>query len=319
MDITILLPIYNERENIPPLLDEIKEALSSLQKSYEIIAIDDGSNDGSSELLTDLAKKNDKLKVILFRRNAGQTAAFDAGFRHAQGQIVVTMDSDRQNDPTDIPKMIGVLEQGYDFVAGRRKNRQDGLLLRKIPSRIANQVIRWVTKTKIHDLGCSLKVYRKEITDELRLYGEMHRFIAVLVEGLGARVTEIDVNHRPRTSGISKYGLSRTIKVVLDLLTVWFMRGFQTKPLYIFGGTGVALIFAGFLASAFVLYEKFALNIWVHKNPLFILSVIFAVIGVQFFGLGLLAEMSIRTYYESQNKPTYSIRNKINFSESAHT
>jgi glycosyltransferase involved in cell wall biosynthesis len=223
------------------------------------------------------------------------------------------MDSDGQNDPRDIPKMIALLEQGYDFVAGRRANRRDGFFLRKFPSRIANWFIRRVTKTKIRDLGCSLKAYRKEITDELRLYGEMHRFLSVLVEGTGARMIELDVNHRPRTAGKSKYGLGRTFKVLLDLLTVWFMKGFQTKPLYIFGGAGLALVGVAFLTSAFVLYEKLALDIWVHRNPLFILSVIFAVIGVQFFGLGLIAELSMRTYYESQDKPTYLIRARLNF------
>ncbi|MEW6056693.1 MAG: glycosyltransferase family 2 protein [Bdellovibrionota bacterium] len=315
MDITVLLPIYNERENLVPLLTELQGVLREMGRSYEIIAVDDGSSDGGPALLEKLAQEYPMLRVILFRRNAGQTAAFEAGFRHASGNVIVTMDSDGQNDPRDIPQMIGLLDKGYDFVAGRRKNRKDGFFLRKFPSMIANRIIRWVTKTTLHDLGCSLKVYRREITDELRLYGEMHRFIGVLVEGLGARVIEFDVNHRPRSRGVSKYGLSRTFKVVLDLITVWFMRGFQTKPIYVFGGTGIVLMLAGLAASAFVLYEKFALGIWVHKNPLFILSVIFAVIGVQFFGLGLIAEMNIRTYFESQTKPTYLIKTKLNFSQ----
>lgn len=311
MDLSVLLPIYNEEENLPPVLEELHGVLSTMGKSFEIIAVDDGSKDKSVEVLKGLRSRFPELKVIAFRKNAGQTAAFAAGFHHATGTVIVTMDSDGQNDPRDIPRMVAVLEQGHDFVAGRRANRKDAMMLRKIPSKIANFIIRRVTKTKIRDLGCSLKVYRKEITDDLRLYGEMHRFLAVLIEGLGARIAEIDVNHRARTMGVSKYGISRTFKVVLDLLTVWFMQGFQTKPLYLFGFASIALFLMSALISAFVLYEKYALDIFVHRNPLFMIAVFFALVATQFLGLGLLAEMLSRTYYESQSKATYFIKEKI--------
>lgn len=312
IDLTIVLPIYNEVENIEPLLSEIEDVLGSL--SYEVIAVDDGSNDGSRKLLTDLASRKNYLKTIFFRRNSGQSAAFDAGFRHASGRIVVTMDADRQNDPRDIPKMIKLIEEGHDFVTGWRRKRRDGFFLRTLPSRIANYIIRKVTRTKLHDMGCSLKAYRREITDEMRLYGEMHRFISVLAEGLGARVAEIEVNHRPRVAGRSKYGLARTFKVVLDLFTIWFMKGYQTKPIYVFGGLGLLMLAMSFAISAFVLYEKFVLGFWVHKNPLFIMAVTISIMGVQLLALGLLSEMLVRTYFESQSKPAYSILSRTGFS-----
>jgi glycosyltransferase involved in cell wall biosynthesis len=313
MDITIILPVHNEVDNLRPLLREIEESLALMKMEFEVIAVDDGSNDGSSHLLGELVSEKEYLKVIVFRRNFGQAAAFDAGFRHASGNIVVTMDADLQNDPHDIPRMIAKLEEGYDFVAGRRSRRQDQFLLRQVPSRIANFIIRCVTKTRIHDLGCSLKVYRKEITDQLRLYGEMHRFIAVLVEEIGARTAEVDVNHRRRTSGSSTYGLQRTFKVLLDLVTVWFMRGYQTKPIYVFGTAGMLLLFASALLAGFVGYEKLALGVWVHRNPLFILAVVLFAIAIHFFGLGLLAEISVRTYFESQQKSTYRIGKTLGF------
>ncbi len=313
MDITLILPVFNERQNLPPLFKEIEDVLVNYSKSFEIIAIDDGSTDGSSQYLQELALNKPYLKVIFFRKNSGQTAAFDAGFRMASGQIIVTLDSDRQNDPHDIPKMIALLDQGYDFVAGWRKNRKDGFFLRIFPSLLANWFIRTITGTKIHDLGCSLKVYRKEITDELRLHGEMHRFLGVLVEGLGAKVIEFEVHHRTRVSGKSKYGITRTFKVILDLITVWFMQSYRSKPIYVFGGIGLLLLNCGFFSSLWILYQKFELGIWVHKNPLFSLAVMFIVLGVQFLGMGLIAEMIIRTYFESLNKYTYSIASFVGF------
>ncbi len=315
MDITVILPVYNERDNLRLLLTEIEQALDPLRRTYEVIAVDDGSRDGTIQVLEALAREKSYLNVVFLRQNFGQAAAFDAGFRHASGRIIVTMDSDLQNDPLDIPKMIGLLEEGAgcDFVSGWRKKRKDGIFLRSIPSRIANTLIRTVTKTKVHDLGCSLKVYRREITDELKLYGEMHRFIAVLVESFGARVSEIEVNHRPRHSGTSKYGILRTFKVLLDLITVWFMRGYHTKPIYLFGGAGFAMLAFSFLSSAYVLYEKLHNEVWVHKNPLFIISMIFGLVGVQFIGMGIIAELIIRTYYESQYKSSYSISRTLGF------
>jgi len=313
MDITIILPVHNEVGNLRPLLREIEEALAELKMTFEVIAVDDGSNDGSSQLLGELACEKEYLKVIVFRRNFGQAAAFDAGFRHAAGSIVVTMDADGQNDPHDVPRMVAKLGEGYDFVAGRRSRRQDGFFLRRLPSRVANFIIRCVTKTRVHDLGCSLKVYRKEITDQLRLYGEMHRFIAVLVEEIGARTAEVDVNHRRRTSGGSVYGLQRTFKVLLDLVTVWFMRGYHTKPIYVFGGAGLLLLLASAAVTGVVGYEKWVLGVWVHRNPLFILAVVLFAIAIHFFGLGLLAEIAVRTYFESQHKPTYLIAKRLGF------
>jgi glycosyltransferase involved in cell wall biosynthesis len=311
--VSVLLPILNEEGNLRPLFQELGEALDSLGQPYEIIAIDDGSQDASPKILADLVKANLRIKAIFFRRNAGQTAAFDAGFRHASGEIIVTMDSDLQNDPRDIPRMIALLDQGYDFISGWRKNRKDGFILRTFPSRIANWIIRKVTKTKVHDLGCSLKVYRRELTDELRIYGEMHRFIAVLVEGLGARVGEIEVNHRARVAGVSKYNLSRSFKVLIDLVTVWFLQGYRTKPGYIFGGMSAGLLGTSGLLCVYVLWEKFAQGIWVHRNPLFMIAIFFGVIAVQFLGLGLLAELIIRTYFESSARHPYSITKKIGF------
>lgn len=306
--ISIVLPIFNERDNLEPLLLEIEEAVAPMARPFEIIAINDGSTDGSGRILEQMARKHPALKVIHFRRNFGQSAAFDAGFRHAEGGIIVTMDADRQNDPRDIPRMIEMLEkQGYDFVSGWRKNRKDAFLLRQTTSKIANWIIRRVTKTRIHDLGCSLKAYRREITDEIFLYGEMHRFLAPLAEGAGARVGELVVNHRARVAGESKYGLSRTGKVLLDLFTVWFMKSYHTKPIYIFGGTGFAMLATSVLTSAWVLYDKLWLDIRVHNNPLFILSMIFLLMGIHFIGLGLIAEIVVRVYFESQKKRAYLI------------
>ncbi|HEY2901971.1 MAG TPA: glycosyltransferase family 2 protein [Polyangia bacterium] len=313
MDISVVLPIYNERENIPPLLDELEGVLRGLGKAYEIIAVDDGSRDGSGALLRTEAERRPALRVILFRGNAGQTAAFDAGFRAASGSVVVTMDADLQNDPRDIPALIAKLDEGYDFVTGWRKNRQDGMFLRKVPSRIANWIIRSVTGTPIHDLGCSLKVYRKHLTDEMRLYGEMHRFISVIASSMGARVGEVVVNHRPRRAGKSKYGLRRTVKVMLDLITVWFMRRYLTKPIYLFGGLGASMLLAGSAVSGYVLWEKLDQGIWVHRNPLFMIGITCFLMGFQFLATGILAEMITRTYFESQDKTAYSIAARIGF------
>ena len=320
MDISIVLPVFNERENLRPLLEEIEQALVPFGRDYEILVVDDGSTDGSTQALRALAPAHPRLKVLFFRNNYGQSAAFDAGFRHAAGRVVVTMDADRQNDPSDIPMMIEVLErEGLEFVAGSRTERQDGLLLRRLPSRAANAIIRAVTGTRLRDLGCSLKVYRREVTDELRLYGEMHRFIGVLVEDLGARVGEVSVRHRPRPAGRSKYGLTRTFKVLLDLVTVWFMRGYHTKPIYVFGGIGLLAGACSVLLSAVVLYQKLVFGVWVHRNPLFIMSMMLSMIAVQFLLLGLLAEIMVRTYFESQRKTTYLVGDKLGFGDRPST
>lgn len=312
-ELSIVLPIYNEVGNVRPLFDEIEAVLTEAGRTYEIIAVDDGSDDGTRKLLKQLAAERPSLRVVLFRRNAGQAAAFDAGLRHASAPFVVTMDADMQNDPRDIPAMLAKLDEGYDLVSGWRKNRKDGLLLRKVPSRIANWLIRKITGTPIRDLGCSLKVYRKEITDELRLYGEMHRFIAVLAGHAGARIAELEVNHRERNAGVSKYGLARTFKVLLDLLTVWFMQSFQTKPIYVFGGTGALMIASSALLSAFVLYERLRWVIYVHRNPLFTVAVLLFITGIQLLGVGLLAEIIVRTYFESRGRTAYVVAERIGF------
>ncbi len=311
--LSIVLPIHNEEENLRPLLAEIEEVLDASGHTYEVIAIDDGSSDGSRALLRQLVTEKPYLKSVFFRHNYGQAAAFDAGFRSAGGDIVITMDADLQNDPHDIPKMIALLDEGYDFVAGNRAVRNDDLFLRTLPSRIANFLIRRITHTKLRDLGCSLKVYRREISDELRLYGEMHRFISVLAEGVGARTAEVIVNHRRRRAGKSKYGLLRTFKVLLDLVTVWFMRGYQTKPIYVFGGIGSMLVLSSMVMIATVAYQKFVHGIYVHLQPLFIVGMLFAVLGVQFVGMGLIAELLIRVYFESHQRPSYHIAERLGF------
>jgi glycosyltransferase involved in cell wall biosynthesis len=313
MDISVVLPVFNERDNLMPLLDEIAATLGGMGKRFEIIAVDDGSRDGSDAILRQAAAERPYLKVVFFRRNFGQSAAFDAGFQAASGALVVTMDADRQNDPADIPLLVAKLDEGFDLVTGWRKNRQDGLLLRKIPSRIANFFIRKLTGAEVHDLGCSLKIYRKQITDELRLYGEMHRFISVLADGMGARVGEVVVNHRPRVAGRSKYGILRTFKVMLDMTTIWFMRRYQTKPIYVFGGLGALMILAGFFLSAFVLYEKIADGAWVHRNPLFLIAITCFLMGMQSIGTGILAELIVRAHFESQEKTAYAIASRAGF------
>lgn len=307
VDLSVVVPVYNEIDNLVPLVDEIEAALAPLGRPYEVLLVDDGSRDGSRELIRRLVDERPGVRAVLFRRNAGQSAAFDAGFRHAAGAVLVTMDADLQNDPRDIPAMVARLEQGFDLVSGWRKDRKDGMVLRLIPSRVANALIRRVTGTRVHDLGCSLRVYRRAITDELRLYGEMHRFLVVLAEGQGVRVDEVEVRHRARRAGDSKYGLGRTFKVVLDLLTVWFMQSFQTKPIYIFGGTGAGMIGLSALLSAFVLWERLAQGIYVHRNPLFLVGILLFITGVQMLSVGLLAEIIIRTYFESRGRPAYAI------------
>lgn len=312
MRISVVLPIHNEEPNLRPLVEELDEVLRGVGSPYEILAIDDGSTDGSRRVLRDLCGEYPALRALFFRYNSGQTAAFDAGFRNVSGDIVVTMDADLQNDPRDIPRMLEKLEEGYDFVSGWRKDRKDHAF-RTFPSRIANLIIRNVTRATVHDLGCSLKVYRRDITDDLFLYGEMHRFIAPLAAGLGARVTELPVNHRPRRAGVSKYGFGRIGKVMLDLITVWFMRSYQTKPIYVFGGAGLSSIVLSFAASVVVLYEKFAMGVWVHRNPLFLVSILFAMVGVQLLGSGILAEIMIRAWFEASGRAAYTIAERIGF------
>jgi glycosyltransferase involved in cell wall biosynthesis len=311
--VSVVIPVFNEVENLTALIDELVSVLAMEHPSYEIIVIDDGSTDGTAALLRRLVAERPHLRAIFFRRNFGQTAAFDAGFRAACGEIIVTMDGDLQNDPRDIPTMIRKLEDGFDLVAGWRWQRQDAILHRKLPSSMANWLVRMVTQAPIHDLGCSLRVYRRAVTEELRLYGEMHRFISVLAFNIGAQIAEVKVHHRPRRAGVSKYGLHRALKVILDLMTVLFLRRYQTKPIYIFGGLALLMFATAIALSGVVLWEKFAQGAWVHRNPLFVIAVMAGLVAVQLLGTGIIAELIIRTYYESQDKRTYSVAGLAGF------
>lgn len=316
--LSVILPICNERDNIEPLVNDLEAVFIEHKRTFEVICVDDGSKDGTREILERLAKEKSFLKVILFRRNYGQTAAFDAGFRAASGEIIISMDSDRQYDVRDIPRMIQMVEEeAYDFVSGWRRNRRDNVFLRTLPSKIANWIVRKVTKSRIHDLGCSLKVYRREVTDELRIYGEMHRFINVLVEDIGGKVGEVEVTHLPRPAGESKYGLSRTFKVLLDLMTVWFLTRFRTKPIYVFGSIGGVLVSLAVAVTVVVLWQKFAFEVKVHRNPLFVIGAVVGLLGFQFFGIGLLAEMMARTYFEASRKLPYIVSRRLNFSSNS--
>ncbi len=307
-DLSIVIPVYNEEDNVESQHQEITDALSDYKGSYEIIFIDDGSTDQTSDRLIALLEKDPNLTVIFLANNFGQTAAMSAGFDKCDGDIVVTMDGDLQNNPKDIPKMLALMDNGFDVVSGWRRKRKDPFLNRKLPSWLANRLISWVTGVKLHDYGCTIKAYRKRFIKNIRLYGEMHRFIPAYAAWLGAKVTEVEVDHRPRTRGKTKYGILRTFKVILDLFTVKFLGSYSTSPIYFFGIFGFLLAFFGILAGAVTLIEKFTLGIWVHRNPLILLAVFLFILGFQFILIGLLAELLIRTYHESQNKPPYFIR-----------
>lgn len=312
--LSIVLPLYQEEDNVFPLIEEIEEVLLELiqKNELEIIAVDDGSSDKTLERLKEKSEHLKFLKIIAFRKNYGQAAAFNAGINAARGNFVATMDSDLQNDPRDILPMLEKLnDENTDFICGWRKKRQDESS-RVAISKIANTLVRFVTGSKLHDLGCSLKVYKKEALEELELYGEMHRFINVLIEDQGFKSSEMIVNHRSRHSGTSKYGFIRTFKVILDLFFIWFLKSFQTKSIYVFGGVALStMALSGFLAL-FVLYEKYSSNVFVHKNPIFILVVLLIIVSFQFLGLGLLSEVLTRTYFESQGKKYFKIKETIN-------
>lgn len=312
MDLSIVIPIKDESENLGPLHEDLCNALDPLGKSYEIVIVDDGSVDGSVELLQQLALKDSRVKVVYLARNYGQTPATRAGIDHAQGDVIVTMDGDRQNDPADIPRLLEKLEEGYDMVLGERANRKDKLLLRKIPSRIANWLIRKVTGLKTRDLGCTIRAIRRDVAQNLPLYGEMHRFIPVLALQNGARMTQIDVNHHPRTAGQTHYGLSRTIRVVLDLITVRFLHRYVTRPMHAFGLTGLICMGLGFMSLLVTTWMKFGRGIDMTGNPLLLLSVMFALVGVQFVSMGLIGELLTRTYFESQGRSPYQVRSTLN-------
>lgn len=317
MKLSIVIPCFNEVETIPRLVDALDSSqaeLAALGHEPEYIVVDDGSRDGSFDRLREAAATRTWLRLIRFRRNFGQTAAMAAGFEAARGDVVIPMDADLQNDPADIPRLLTKLDEGYDVVSGWRRNRQDKALTRKLPSRLANAIIGRVSGVRLHDYGCTLKAYRREVLEPVRLYGEMHRFIPIYASWSGARVTELVVSHHPRREGASKYGLGRTFKVLLDLLTVTFLGSYSTKPLYFFGGFGFALCSGGTVAALITVYQRLTLGerAFVHRNPLFIVAVFLFMLGVQFLLMGLLAELQIRTYHEAQGKPTYVVRETVN-------
>ncbi len=310
--LSVVIPIYNEVENIPLLHQELSGVLRTLDQPYEVVYVDDGSRDGSFEALRRIAEADPNVLVIQFRRNFGQTAALAAGMRAAQGDILVFMDGDLQNDPADIPRLLAMLEEGpYDVVSGWRFDRKDHAIRRKLPSRIANWLIGKVSGVRLHDYGCTLKAYRREVLETVRLYGEMHRFIPAYAAWSGATIGELKVNHRARKFGKSKYGIGRTIKVVLDLLTLKFLSDYGTKPAYLFGGLGFACWGLAFLAFLFSVAQRFIDATRVHSNPVFTIGLILAVMGLQFILMGLLAELMVRIYHESQDKSTYVVRRTV--------
>jgi glycosyltransferase involved in cell wall biosynthesis len=322
MKISIIIPCYNEEENIPILYDRLKQSLDHLSKErqldYEVILINDGSKDKTLDKLIECTQRSEYFKVIDFRRNYGQTAAMAAGFETATGDILIPMDADLQNDPDDIGQLLDKIDEGFDVVSGWRKNRQDKALSRKIPSFIANKLISLISRVPLNDYGCTLKAYKREILQHVRLYGEMHRFIPIHASWLGAQITELPVKHHPRLHGKSKYGIIRTFKVLLDLITIKFLGDYSTKPIYLFGGIGFLFFFLGMLCELEVAYVKFILGFKVYDNPMLIIGIFFMVIGFQSVLIGLLAEMSVRTYHESQKKPIYWVRKKYNFKSNSN-
>lgn len=321
-ELSLFLPVLNEEENLLPMHTKIQEALKSLGKTAEVIYVDDGSTDESLKILKEIAASDERVRVISLRRNYGQTAAMSAGIDAAKGEILIPMDADLQNDPKDIARLLEKLNEGYDVVSGWRKNRKDKLIMRKIPSQIANRIISWIGGVPLHDYGCSLKAYRREVIQDVKLYGEMHRFIPIYASWAGARVTEIPVDHHARTMGKSKYGISRTIKVVFDLMTIKFMASYQTKPIYVFGMFGLLAFILSILSGIYAIFLKLAAYLGFPNHqadfvqtPLPILAIVMFAISMQFFLMGLLAEMIVRTYHESQDKSIYAVREKIGFEE----
>ena len=320
-DLSLVIPVYNEAGNLRPLWEEITEALAGRDLDYEIIFIDDGSVDDSVDAMEALAAEDPRVVAIVLRRNFGQTAAFAAGFRHAGGRVIVTMDADRQNDPADIPALLKGLEEGYDVANGWRQSRQDPLFFRRLPSKIANRLIARSSGVNLHDRGCSLRAFRAPVVRDLHLYGEMHRFIPEMVNFAGYSMTEVPVSHRPRVAGDSKYGLSRTFRVILDLITVLFLRGYSDRPMHLLGGIGIVSGALGFFINAYLALLK----IWggitggmegfravrIGDRPLLMLGIVLIFIGIQFLVMGLLAELVVRTYYETQGKPVYHVQKII--------
>jgi glycosyltransferase involved in cell wall biosynthesis len=308
MDLSIVIPVYNEEQNVEPLVDEITPLMDRLGARYEIIVVDDGSRDGTFERLGGLRQRACALRVIRLKRNFGQTAALAAGLSHARGEVVVLMDGDGQNDPADIPAMLAELDKGADLVCGWRFKRRDPFFTRRLPSTIANGLISWATQVELHDYGCTLKAMRQDIAKGLKLYGEMHRFIPAIAFERGARIVEMKVNHRPRLRGTSKYGITRILRVVLDLLTVKFMLSYSTRPSHMFGLVGLTSVGLGILIGLYLTFQKFFYNAELGGRPLLLMGILLIFIGFQFITMGLLGEMLARTYHESQDRPVFAIR-----------
>ena len=313
MKLSIIVPVYNEEESLEMLYGAIEKSISGLDADWELILVDDGSKDGSLAKIREIVKANPtKASAVILRRNFGQTAAIAAGIDHSSGDVIVLLDADLQNDPADIPLMIEKINEGYDVVSGWRSNRQDNFFTRTLPSRIANRLISKVTHVKLHDYGCTLKAYRREVLTGFRLYGEMHRFIPAYANSFGAKITEVKVHHHPRKFGKAKYGLERTVKVVLDLFTVYFLTSFASKPIYLFGGAGLVLILFSMISMSYLAIRRIVYAISPFTSPLFIIAVMVAIMGFQSILMGLIAELLARTYHESQDKPIYTIREVIN-------
>jgi glycosyltransferase involved in cell wall biosynthesis len=316
MNLSIIIPVFNEQDNLPMLLEAVYATMNSMQHSWELIFVDDGSRDNSLKILNEYAQKDTKhIRVVSFRRNFGQTAAIAAGIDYASGEIIVLLDADMQNDPADIPLLLAKLEEGYDLVSGWRKQRKDNALTRNFPSMIANKIISKVTGVHLHDYGCTLKAYRREVLEGFRLYGEMHRFIPVYANSVGAKITEMPVNHHPRRFGKTKYGMERTVKVILDLFTVKFLVSYSSKPIYVFGSAGGFLILSSAILITYLFVRRIFFEVGISTSPLLPMTAMFFILGFQSILMGLIAEMLVRTYHESQRKPTYTIRTKININE----
>ena len=312
--LSLIAPVYNEEQNLPLLYDEVVAALKPIKKDWELILVDDGSRDKSMDVLKQIASKDKKhVRVVQFRRNFGQTAAIAAGIDYASGEIIVLLDADMQNDPADIPMLLVKLDEGYDLVSGWRKERKDNAVTRNLPSHVANWLISQVTGVHLHDYGCTLKAYRKEALAGFRLYGEMHRFIPVFAHSIGAKITELPVHHHARKFGKAKYGLERTIKVLLDLFTVKFLLTYSNKPIYLFGGAGITLSALGMLDLFYLFIRRTFWQVPASTSPLLLIGVMFVILGFQSILMGLIAELLVRTYHESQAKPTYTVRETYNF------
>lgn len=307
-ELTIVIPLYNEEESIPELYRQLTTILEELGRSFEVIVVNDGSRDGSLELLRAVQARDPRWRIVSFRRNFGQTAGFAAGFDYARGDVVITMDADLQNDPAGIPALLDKMNEGYDVVSGWRQDRQDAFLSRRLPSLIANRLVSRASGVSLHDYGCSLKAYRSEVVKGIRLYGEMHRFVPAVAAWMGVTVAEVPVPHRARQYGRSKYGIDRTFRVILDLMTVRFLLGYATRPLHVFGGIGMLAAGLGVLVGLYLTYVKVFLGQDIGDRPLLTLAVLLVIVGVQFVAMGLLGELVVRTYYESQNKPIYVVR-----------